>query len=158
MKLARTIRLDESDDNVFERPANPGEWAISGGFEFSNWDESNLTGKPRQAFSNGWLSLESFGRATFVAVASITESEYRSLTEKLAQHFVDHYGAPDLDAALPVAKDELDHMQSMCEDHEDNTLLMVSRTLNESGVHESFRFNSPQSASLEAFAVHGSVD
>ena len=158
MKLARTIRLDESDDNVFERPANAGEWAISGGFEFSNWDESSLTGKPRQAFSNGWLSLESFGRATFVAVASITESEYRSLTEKLAQHFVDHYGAPDLDAALPVAKDELDHMQSMCEDHEDNTLFMVSRTLNESGVHESFRFNSPQSASLDAFAVHGSVD
>jgi hypothetical protein len=158
MKLARTIRLDESDDNVFERPADAGEWAISGGFEFSNWDESNLTGKPRQAFSNGWLSLESFGRATFVAVASITDSEYQLLTEKLAQHFVDHYGAPDLNAALPVAKDELDHMQSMCDDHDDNTLLMVSRTLNESGVHESFRFNNPQSASLEAFAVHGSVD
>jgi len=158
MKLARTIRLDESDDNVFERPADAGEWAISGGFEFSNWGESNLTGKPRQAFSNGWLSLESFGRATFVAVTSITDSEYQSLTAKLAQHFVDHYGAPDIDAALPVAKDELDHMQSMCEDHDDNTLLMVSRTLNDSGVHESFRFNSPQSASLDAFAVHGSVD
>jgi hypothetical protein len=158
MKLARTIRLDESDDNVFERPADAGEWAISGGFEFSNWDENNLTGKPRQAFSNGWLSLESFGRATVVAVTSITDSEYQSLTAKLAQHFVDLYGAPDIDAALPVAKDELDHMQSMCEDHDDNTLLMVSRTLNDSGVHESFRFNSPQSASLDAFAVHGSVD
>ena len=158
MKLARTIRLDESDDNVFERPADAGEWAISGGFEFSNWDENNLTGKPRQAFSNGWLSLESFGRATFVAITSITDSEYQSLTAKLAQHFVDHYGAPDIDAAFPVAKDELDHMQSMCEDHDDNTLLMVSRTLNDSGVHESFRFNSPQSASLDAFAVHGSVD
>ena len=87
MKLARTIRLDESDDNVFERPADAGEWEISGGFEFSNWDENNLTGKPRQAFSNGWLSLESFGRATFVAVASITETEYQVLIEKLAQHF-----------------------------------------------------------------------
>ena len=96
MKLARTVRLDESDDNVFERPADAGEWAISGGFEFSDWDEKNLTGKPRQAFSNGWLSLDSFGRATFVAVASITETEYQSLIEKLAQHFVDHYGAPNL--------------------------------------------------------------
>ena len=67
MKLARTIRLDESDDNVFDHPANAGEWAISGGFEFSNWSEENLNGKPRQAFSNGWLSLESFGRATCVA-------------------------------------------------------------------------------------------
>ena len=35
MKFARTIRLDESDDNVFDHPANAGEWAISGGFEFS---------------------------------------------------------------------------------------------------------------------------
>ena len=158
MKLARTIRLDESDDNVFDHPANAGEWAISGGFEFSNWSEENLNGKPRQAFSNGWLSLESFGRATFVAITSITKSEYERLIQQLAAHFVEHYGAPDMDAALPVAKEELDHMQSMCEDHDDNTLLMVSRTLNDSGVHESFRFNHPQSASLDAFAVHGSVD
>ncbi|MDA9007238.1 DUF6505 family protein, partial [Litoricola sp.] len=105
-----------------------------------------------------WLSLESFGRATFVAITSITESEYEQLIQQLAAHFVDHYGAPDMDAALPVAKEELDHMQSMCEDHDDNTLLMVSRTLNDTGVHESFRFNHPQSASLDAFAVHGSVD
>ena len=52
MKLARTIRLDESDDNVFESPASDGEWAISGGLEFSNWSEDDLTGKARQAFSN----------------------------------------------------------------------------------------------------------
>ena len=137
-------------------PAGAGEWAISGGFEFSNWSEDDLTGKPRQAFSNGWLSLESFGRATFVAVAPITEAN-TALTQTLAQYFVDHYGAPDIVAALPVAKDELDHMQSMCEDHEDNTLLMVSRSLN-SQIHESYRFNGPQGASLETFAVHGSVD
>ena len=157
MKLARTIRLDESDDNVFERPANAGEWAISGGFEFSNWDENNLTGKPRQAFSNGWLSLESFGRATFVAVASITETEYQVLIKKLAQHFIDQYGAPDLEAAYLSLRMKSTTCR-VCEDHDDNTLLMVSRTLGDSGVHESFRYNSPQSASLDAFAVHGSVD
>ena len=28
MKLARTLRLDISDENVFERPAPSGEWAI----------------------------------------------------------------------------------------------------------------------------------
>ena len=50
------------------------------------------------------------------------------------------------------------YMQGMCEDHDDNTLLMVSRSLGDSGVHESFRYNNPQSASLDAFAVHGSVD
>ena len=38
MKLLRTIRLDASDSFVFERPAEPGEWAVSGqharAFEF----------------------------------------------------------------------------------------------------------------------------
>lgn len=158
MKLARTIRLDASDENVFETPAEAGEWAISGGFEFSNWQEPQLSGKPRQAFANGWLSLDSFGRATFVAIASITETELDQLTVRLAEHFVAHYGAPDIDAARPVATDEIEHMRQMCEDHEDNTLLMVSRTLTESGIHESYKFSAPQDASLETFAVHGSVD
>ncbi len=45
MKLARTLRLDISDENVYETPAPSGEWAISGGFEFSNWTEADLKGK-----------------------------------------------------------------------------------------------------------------
>lgn len=158
MKLARTIRLDSSDENVFSHPAEPGEWAISGGFEFSNSDESALTGKTRQAFANGWLSLDNFGRATFVAITAITESEYDSLTDRLADHFVTQYGAPSREAAWPVARDELEHMREMCEDHEDNTIAMVSRSLTETGIHESYRFTEPQAASLDAFAVHGSVD
>src|SRR5674476_552873 len=34
LKLPRTIRLDPSDTFVFERAANPGEWAVSGTFMF----------------------------------------------------------------------------------------------------------------------------
>ena len=34
MKLARTIRLDESDDNVFESPASAGEWALAEALSF----------------------------------------------------------------------------------------------------------------------------
>ena len=37
MKFARTITLDESDSRIFDHVAQPGEWAISGTFEFSNW-------------------------------------------------------------------------------------------------------------------------
>jgi hypothetical protein len=81
-----------------------------------------------------------------------------ALTTRLAQHFVAHYGAPDFEAARPVAAEEIDQMRQMCEDHDDNTVLMVSRTLTESGIHESYRFSAPQGASLETFAVHGSVD
>ena len=158
MKLARTLRLDISDDNVFEMPAPSGEWAISGGFEFSNWTEADLKGKARQAFSNGWYSIESGGRASFVGVCNITEAELEQLRQTLAQTFVECYGAPDIDAAYPVACNEIDQMRSMCEDFEDNTLLMVSRALTELGVEENYQSRAPQDASLEAFAVHGSYE
>ncbi|AXS84134.1 DUF6505 family protein [Marinobacter sp. Arc7-DN-1] len=158
MKLARTLRLDISDDNVFEVPAASGEWAISGGFEFSNWTEADLKGKARQAFSNGWYSIESGGRASFVGVCDITGAELERLRQTLAQTFVEVYGAPDIDAAYPVACDEIDQMRSMCEDFEDNTLLMVSRRLTELGVEETYQSRVPQDASLEAFAVHGSYE
>ncbi|PHQ25741.1 hypothetical protein CLH62_09045 [Marinobacter guineae] len=158
MKLARTLQLDISDENVFEKPAPSGEWAISGGFEFSNWNEADLKGKARQAFTNGWYSIESGGRASFVGVCNITEPELEQVRRTLAQTFVDHYGAPNIDAAYPVACEEIDQMRNMCEDFEDNTLLMVSRTLTELGVEETYRSRAPQDASLEAFAVHGSVD
>ena len=88
LKLARAIHFDESDRNVFASPARTGEWCISGGFEFSDWTEGDLTGKARQAFANGWLGLETFGRVTFVAVTQIEEAEMTTLTDMLAQHFV----------------------------------------------------------------------
>lgn len=158
MKLARTLRLDVSDENVYELPALSGEWAISGGFEFSNWTGANLKGKARQAFTNGWYSIESGGRASFVGVCQITESELEQLQQTLAQTFVECYGAPDIDSAYPVACEEIDQMRSMCEDFEENTLLMVSRSLTEMGVEETYRSRAPQDASLEAFAVHSSVE
>lgn len=158
MRLARTLRLDDSDTRIFERPAGPHEWAISGAFAFSNATEADLTGKTRQAFANGWLGLESFGRATFVAVADITEAEYARATEALARHFVERYGAPDIGSALPVAAEEMLFMREMCEDHDPNTLLVVERELVEAGVSERFRSIRPAEADLEMVAVHGTPD
>jgi hypothetical protein len=158
MKLARTIRFDESDDNVFEITAQPDEWAISGAFEFSNWTETDLTGKKRQAFANGWLGLESFGRSTFVAVSQITEPEYEAALQALAGHFVERYGAPDVSAALPVATEELGYMRDLCDDHDANTLLIVERTLVDAGVNEAFRVIQPQEATLDLVAIHGDLD
>ncbi|MDE0588872.1 DUF6505 family protein [Halocynthiibacter sp. C4] len=158
MRLARVIHLDESDQNVFHNPARTGEWCVSGGFEFSNWSEGDLTGKSRQAFANGWLGLETFGRATFVAVAELNEAERDALEQSLAQHFVEIYGAPSAEAASKVAAEEIAFMQDLCADHAPNTLLMVSRELTEAGVKEQFRKIEPQDAGLEQFAIHGSVD
>ena len=155
MKLARVIRLDDTDLEVFETAADPGEWAIPGTFAFSNWTEDDLTGKAKQAFSHGWLGLTSFARASVVAVTTITEAERDELIELLAFHFTEAWGAPDMDAARPVAAEEIAQMIALCEDHADNTLIVVERSLTEAGVNDKFRLVPPQGASLEAFAVHG---
>ncbi|MGY9049139.1 hypothetical protein P775_23975 [Puniceibacterium antarcticum] len=158
MKLARAIHFDESDTRVFHSPARTGEWCISGGFEFSNWSEGDLFGKARQAFSNGWLGIETYGRVSFVAVTQLEAVERETLITALAQHFVDTYGAPSLDIARPVATEEIDQMIALCDDHNANTLLTVARELTDVGVHESFRVIEAQEADILQFAIHGSLD
>lgn len=153
-KLARTIRFDDSDLNLFDHAAAPDEWAISGGFAFSSWTEALLSGKARQACANCWLGLESFGRSTFVAVAEITDAERGAIEHALARHFVEACGAPSAEAALPTAREEIGFMAELCEDHAPNTLLIVERALTEAGVKEAFRAIAPTDAELEAFAVH----
>lgn len=157
-KLARAIHFDESDTLVFHAPARTGEWAISGGFEFSNWAQADLTGKARQAFSNGWLGLETFGRVTFVAVTQIEPAELDMLADGLAQHFVSIYGAPSVEQAREVALEELKHMADMCSDQDANTIFTVARELTDAGVNESYRIIETSDAGLEQFAIHGDIE
>jgi hypothetical protein len=158
MKLARAIHFDESDTRVFHNPARTGEWCVSGGFEFSNWTEGDLVGKPRQAFSNGWMGCETFGRVSFVAVTMIEEAERDAIVAALARHFVEIYGAPSEEAARPVAEEEVAQMLALCDEHDPNTLLTVARELTGAGVLESYRAIKPQAAELDILAVHGSLD
>ncbi len=155
MKLARAIHFDESDTRIFRSPARTGEWCIPGGFEFSNWGEGDLVGKARQAFANGWLGLETFGRVTFVAVTRVEPAEYDTLVRALAGHFVAVYGAPSVEAALGTAEAELAHMADLCDEHAPNTLLTVARDLTEAGVREAFRVIEAGEADLSQIAVHG---
>ena len=60
MKLLRTIRLDPSDTFIFERAAEPGEWAVSGAFVFSSADLSSLQAGA-QRFRGGFLGIASLG-------------------------------------------------------------------------------------------------
>lgn len=158
MRLARAIHFDQSDTRVFASPARTGEWCVAGGFEFSDWSDGDLVGRARQAFANGWLGLETFGRVTFVAVTEVTEPEVEALTAALAGHFVAFYGAPSAEAARPVAVAELAQMADLCDGHDANTLLTVARELTEAGVRERFRAISPQDADLAILAVHGGED
>ena len=68
LKLPRTIRLDPSDDLVFEHAAEPGEWAVTGSFLFWDQDVAALTGKARAAFRAGFVGVNSLGFSTLVVV------------------------------------------------------------------------------------------
>ena len=140
MKFLKTIRFDMSDDHVFENAAAPDEWAVSGAFTFSGMDSDQVTGKAKQAFANGFLSLQSFGRSTFASVAEFGDDDMALAETGLAHHFVDEYGAPDVEAALPAAREEIKFILDLCETPLINTIFTVRRSYNEEGqIQEEFR-------------------
>ena len=144
MRLPRTIRFDASDERVFERAAEPNEWAVSGAFAFADADPTALTGKARRAFVSGFLGTGTFGRSTFVAVAEITPDEFERVVQALAAHFVERYGAPSPAAALPVARAEAGFAASLCDGHKLNALLAVERAFGPEGIRERFRVIEPR--------------
>jgi Family of unknown function (DUF6505) len=146
MKLLRTIRFDASDTHVYAIAAAPDEWAVPGGFAFAGDPTAVRTGKDRQAFANGFLGLTSFGRSTFATVSEIMPDELASTERTLAQHFIEAYGAPDLDAALPEARAEIAFAIELCRDMPINTVLTLRRVVDESGqIREEFRTITPPS-------------
>ena len=138
MKFPRAVRLDESDAQVYVNPAVPGEWAVPGSFAFVDKDPAQLTGKDLQAFGHGFLGVDSFGWSTLVEVAEISNHEYERVIDRLAGHFVERYGAPDLATALPAAREEASFAASICE-HDLHTLLMLERESGEEGIVERFK-------------------
>ena len=140
MKFLKTIRFDPSDTHVFASAASNNEWAIPGGFSFGGITEDELSGKLKQAFSNGFLSLESQGYSTFVSVSEITELEVNHLKNKLALHFVAQLGAPSHEEALGVAKEEIEFVLEMCAEISINSIFSLRRFFDDSGeIKEEFR-------------------
>ncbi len=137
-RLPRTIRLDPSDALVFPRAAEPGEWAVPGGFCFWDDDVAALEGKRRQAFRGGWLGLGSFGWSTLVQVSTATPAQRAEAVDALAAHIREAYGAPDEAAARAAAEEEIAFAESLCE-HPAGTLIALNRVMEAGEVRESFR-------------------
>lgn len=138
LKLPRTIRLDPSDNFVYSRAAEPGEWAVPGTFLFFGADVENLAGKERQAFRAGFLGIDSFGWSTLVVVTEATAEERMAVVERLARQLVVRCGAPGMEAARAAAEEEIAFAQSLC-DHPPNTLLALHRAGEDTGIRETFR-------------------
>ncbi|TAD91542.1 MAG: hypothetical protein EAZ99_02530 [Alphaproteobacteria bacterium] len=144
MKALKTIRLDASDALVFDPPAEPGEWAVTGSFLFWDQDPQALSGKARVAFRSGLLGIDSFGWSTLVAVAEVTEVERATARSQLAQQIFTRLGAPSLSAAEAAAEEELGYAESLA-NHPPNTLIAIHRTLDDQGqIVEQFRTLAPR--------------
>lgn len=158
MLFLRAIRLDTSDESAFPKAAQPGEWAVPGSFEFYDADPDSLAGKSREAFVHGFLGVVSFGRTTLVEVAEIGEAEHDEVIARLADHFVARYGAPDREAALPAAREEVDFARGICE-HPVHTLLMIEREVTVDGIREKFKVvNAPDASGHGAVRIWGPAE
>lgn len=143
MKLPRTIRLDPSDTFVFRRPAEPGEWAVTGSFLFDPAQVESLDAKGRTAFRSGFLGIASFGWSTLAVVTPASADERVAAVEQLAAQLVEKLGAPDLATARAAAEEEIGFAASLC-DHPEGTLLALHRTLEAGGIRERFRTLQPR--------------
>jgi hypothetical protein len=153
MKLLRTIRLDPSDTFVFERAAEPGEWAVTGAFAFTETDPAELQGKARSAFRAGFLGVQSMGWSTLVQIVDATESDRSQLVDLLADRLIEHFGAPDRTSAHVAAEDEVSFSESLCT-QPTNVLIAVHRTFENGEMREAFRTLRPRAGAkpLRAFS------
>ena len=153
MKLIKTIRLDPSDTFVFERAAEPGEWAVSGGFVFFDAEPDKLAGKARAALRAGFLGVESLGWSTLVQVVDASEGDRAALVDALARLLAERFGAPDAAAARAAAEEEVVFAASLC-NHPVGTLIAVHRACEDGAVRETFRTLRPRLGEkpLRAFA------
>ncbi|MEA2885516.1 MAG: hypothetical protein QOH32_4832 [Bradyrhizobium sp.] len=153
LKLPRTIRLDPSDTFVFERAAEPGEWAVSGAFVFWNRDPATLGQKQRVALRSGFLGVDSLGWSTLAVVTEATEADRHAMVERLAGQLLDKFGAPDVAAGRGAAEEEVAFAASLC-DHASGTLLAVQRSVENGEIRERFRTLKPREASGDADRLH----
>jgi Family of unknown function (DUF6505) len=143
VKLLRTIRLDASDTFVFEKAAEPGEWAVSGAFAFAHCDPANLRGKARTAFRAGFLGIGSLGRSTLVQIVEASEHDRTTVVEMLAAQLITQFGAPDVATARLAAEEETGFAASLC-DHSPGVLVAVTRSCDNGTIREAFRTLRPR--------------
>jgi len=153
LKFPRTIRLDPSDTFIFERAAEPGEWAVSGAFAFWNRDPGTLGQKQRVALRSGFLGIDSLGWSTLAVVTAATEADRQAMIERLTDQLSEQFGAPDSKAARLAAEEEIAFAASLC-DHPPQTLLAVQRSVEDGEIRERFRTLKPREAVADADRLH----
>ena len=157
MKLLRTIRLDPSDTFVFERAAEPGEWAVTGSFVFWDQDPANLGAKARVAFRSGFLGVETFGWSTLVQIVEASDEQREVAVQTLARHLVEKFGAPSMTEATAAAEEEFTFASSLCS-HPSDTLIALHRISEGGEIRETFRTLRPREGGNKSFRAFSFLD
>jgi uncharacterized protein DUF6505 len=142
VKLLRTIRLDPSDIFIFDRAAEPNEWAVPGAFVFAHQNVRDLEGKQRAAFRSGFVGIETFSWSTLVQVVEASDADRARAVEVLAQRLVSLFGAPDMATAKLAAEQEIAFAASLSE-HPKGMLVALSRQYEGGTIRETFRTLTP---------------
>lgn len=138
--LLRTIQLDASDKILFTPAAEPGEWAVTGGFMFLDRPFASLAPKERVAFRSGFLGVSSFGYATLAVVTPVSAAEIEAATAALADNLVRRLGAPSLEIARRAAAEEIAFASDLCRNHVEGQLIALHREEDATGaLSERFR-------------------
>lgn len=152
MKLLRVIRFDPSDTFVFERAAEPGEWAVPGTFAFAPMDVASLQGKARAAFRCGFLGISSLGWSTLVEAVEADDADRNAAVDLLARRLVERFDAPDLAVARAAAEEEIAFAASLGEHTAPGTVVALGRKHENGDIRETFRTLAAGAASKPARA------
>lgn len=158
IKLPRTIRLDRSDAVIFAPAAEPGEWAVPGTFLFAGRDPASLGRKEQIAFRSGFLGADSFGWSTLVTVTLVRPQDRDEAIATLARQLITKLGAPDMDAAMPAAIEEIAMAADLCRGHAEGTLIALHREAGEAGIREQFRTLKPRDTTAFSAGYLGGHD
>lgn len=144
LRLLRIVADDGS--HGFEHRAQPGEWAVPGICAFAAEDPARLPPARAAALRQGFLGLESGGWSREVETAELDARTFDGLTLRLAAWLRESVGAPDLDAALALAREELDYARQLATDAPPGARLRVTRRLEAGDIREAYRLLDPGSS------------
>lgn len=143
MHFLRSVQLDGSDRQVFERAAEPGEWAVPGSFALLCIDPQTTDPKQREAFRHGFIGTDSFGYSSLVTVADISPAGLSRIIARITAHLRRHCGAPTDRAARNAAEEEVGFTLELSA-HPIGTLIALQRDLVDDAIEETYRTLSRQ--------------
>ena len=128
-KLLRAVRLDDSDEHVFQGcgAAKDGEWVVTGGYavcDFANSPRCN----PACHCDSSFLALASRARCSIAEVVEVPDTGIEEQIDALAWHLVKGWGAPSWEIAHSIAEEEVRHTAEVCATLAPEVWITVRRT------------------------------